>query len=597
MKQLFAPALTLAWFVLSLPASGPGPTSPAERYRSPTDLAVLPGGRYVLTANQTADSVSLVDLEKCRVVAEVPCGCKPVAVACSRDGRRAAVSNLWSGTITLLEVRGETLKLAGQVTLGPFPRGLAFAPDGEGFYATGGEEVVQVRWDSGRVIRRWPAPREPRRIALSVDGGWLAVASSRSGVVRCWSTDTGRLHWERTIEDGFNLRGLAFTADGNRLVCAHGVRRSFPVSKENIEEGWVIDSRLTRLPVSPNAVPSLEQVALDTRGRAVGDPYGVAFSANSRWLAVSGSGTHELLILEADSVPWSGGDPGDVLDPRLAASKGNLRRIPLGGRPLSITFLDKGPNLVVANYLLDAVQVVDAAAGKVLRTIPLGAPVQLSLARKGEILFYDAQRSHEQWFSCNTCHVEGHTCDLTFDTLNDDSYGNPKLTPTLRNVTKTGPWTWHGWQKDLGAAVEKSLTQTMFGPKPSADDIKAMLAFLETLNHPPNPNRGPGGSLSAAARRGQALFQGKANCSRCHQGEDYTSTHTYDVKLEPDGSPYLRWNPPSLRGVYDRGPYLHDGRAKTLDEVLRTFHNPEKLGASPLSPGERQALIEFLMSL
>ena len=39
------------------------------------------------------------------------------------------------------------------------------------------------------------------------------------------------------------------------------------------------------------------------------------------------------------------------------------------------------------------------------------------------------------------------------------------------------------------------------------------------------------------------------------------------MKLETDGSPYKKWNPPSLRGVWDRGPYLHDGRAKTLEEA------------------------------
>src|SRR5213593_1629863 len=70
-----------------------------EPHRSPMDLSVLPGGALVLTANHTSDTVSLVDLEAGKVVAEQPCGRKPVAVACSRDGRLAAVSNLWSGTI------------------------------------------------------------------------------------------------------------------------------------------------------------------------------------------------------------------------------------------------------------------------------------------------------------------------------------------------------------------------------------------------------------------------------------------------------------------------------------------------------------------
>ena len=69
------------------------------------------------------------------------------------------------------------------------------------------------------------------------------------------------------------------------------------------------------------------------------------------------------------------------------------------------------------------------------------------------------------------------------------------------------------------------------------------------------------------------------------------------MKLESDGSPFDYWNPPSLRGVYDRGPYLHDGRADTLEEVLRSHHAPEKLGGQALTPAERGDLIEFLESL
>jgi cytochrome c peroxidase len=137
----------------------------------------------------------------------------------------------------------------------------------------------------------------------------------------------------------------------------------------------------------------------------------------------------------------------------------------------------------------------------------------------------------------------------------------------------------------------------MYGPKPTADEKRALVAFLETLEHPPNPNVGDQGSISEAARRGQALFQGKAKCAHCHKDPEYTSTGNYDVKLEPDGSPYRLWNPPSLRGGWDRGPYLHDGRAGTLEELLQTHHVPEKLGGEALTDAERRDLIEFLRSL
>src|SRR5439155_22697553 len=136
-------------------------------------------------------------------VAEERCGHKPAAVACSRDGKRAAVSDLWSGTVSFFEIHEATLKPAGQVAVGPLPAALAFAPDGETLYVAvaGNEEIIGLDCTSKRVSHRWPAPREPRHIAVSADGQWLAAASSRSGEVRFWNTATRQLLWERKIED------------------------------------------------------------------------------------------------------------------------------------------------------------------------------------------------------------------------------------------------------------------------------------------------------------------------------------------------------------------------------------------------------------
>jgi cytochrome c peroxidase len=585
------------WVVLQIGVSAPADAIP-QVHRSPVDVALVGDGRRAVTANYTADSVSLVDVHAGRVLAEAPCGRKPAALACSRDGRRLAVSNLWSGTITLLEIHAAALKKVAEVTAGVFPRGLVFAADGNSFFAAlaGNDEVVHIDWQARRILRRWPAPREPRRLALSQDGKWLAAASSRSGQVRCWNLRTGKLHWERTIEDGFNLRGLAFARDGKSILGSHVVHRAFPVSEANIEQGWVTDSRITKLALEADVLPCTWQIALDVRGRAVGDPEGLAFAGNGKYVAGAAGGTHELLLLETEALPWNAGDPGDFLDPAL--QQGNhFRRVELGGRPLAVA-ADTTGQVVVANYLLDAIQLVDVRRGTIARTIALGGPAEASLARQGEAIFYDARRSHNQWFSCHTCHTEGHTCGLNFDTLNDDTYGTPKLTPSLYNVTKTGPWTWHGWQKDLGAGVTKSMTTTMFGPKPSRHDVAALLAFLETLSPPPHSH--PQDSKTrpgASAERGQKLFLGKAYCSHCHRPPYYTSPGNYDVKLEPDGSPYKLWNPPSLIGLYDRGPYLHDGRAKSLDDLLQRYHTSEMVGGEALNDRERADLIAFLLTL
>jgi DNA-binding beta-propeller fold protein YncE len=568
---------------------------PPEPHRSPIDLCVLPGGKRIVTANHTSDSVSLVDLDARKVLVEKPCGHKPAAVACSADGKRVAVSNLWSASVTLFTFAGDDLKPGGEITVGTYPRGLAFAPDGQSLFVAvaGQDEVLQLDLATKKVVQRWPAAREPRALALSTDGRWLAAASSLSAQVRVWDLQTGKLHWERLLPEAFNLRGLAFAPDGKHLVIAHTVRRDFPVSKENIEEGWITDSRLTMLALQADAKPARWQLALDTKGEAVGDVAGIAIDAAGEHLLVAASGTQEVLVLPARELPWTPGDPGDFIDRRLTARRVSTER----GRPLAVAFLGKTGVAAVANYLRDSVQLLDATKGRFIGEVHLGGPKELSPARQGEHLFYDARRSHHHWFSCHTCHVDGHTCLLNFDTLNDATYGTPKLTPTLRNVTKTGPWTWHGWQKDLEAGVAKSYADTLFGKPPTKDEVKTVVAFLATLEHPPNPHLLPGGKRSEAAERGKVVFYEKARCVKCHKEPHYTSTTNYDVKIEPDGSPYKLWNPPSLNGVWERGPYMHDGRAKTLEQLLTQHHTSELLGGPELTAEERRDLIEFLKSL
>jgi cytochrome c peroxidase len=233
---------------------------------------------------------------------------------------------------------------------------------------------------------------------------------------------------------------------------------------------------------------------------------------------------------------------------------------------------------------------------KLRRIIDLGGPPQPSLARRGEAIFYDAQRSFHQWFSCHTCHADGHTNHANFDTLNDGRYGNVKKTLSLRGVTHTGPWTWHGRQQSLDDSVISSLKTTMQGRPPSDEEVKALVAFLGTLDVPPNPFRQRDGSLSESARRGAALFQDRG-CGRCHAGPHLTSTGAFDVGTAEGYDAYAGYNPPSLLNVYGRAPYLHDGRARSLDELLRLYHRPEKLsGGALMTDEERRALVEFLKS-
>ncbi|MBW3599389.1 MAG: hypothetical protein KY475_19230 [Planctomycetes bacterium] len=235
--------------------------------------------------------------------------------------------------------------------------------------------------------------------------------------------------------------------------------------------------------------------------------------------------------------------------------------------------------MYVANYLEDAVQVVDLEKRELIRTIHLGGPQAPSLARQGEAIFYDARRSLDQWYSCHSCHDHGGSNDKPMDTRNDGNLPFTfKAVPPLYNIRQTAPWTWHGWQEDFHAAMHKSLTETMLGPEPTVDDAEALAAFLDTLQPPPNPFRNPDGSLTESAQRGEAVFHSeKAGCANCHNGPYFTDGQIHDVGLGAPGDRYRGFNTPSLLSVYRKTHILHDGRSETLRQALTGPHNPKRV--------------------
>jgi YVTN family beta-propeller protein len=271
-----------------------------------------------------------------------------------------------------------------------------------------------------------------------------------------------------------------------------------------------------------------------------------------------------------------------------------------------LAFAPDGKTLYAANYLADAVQVIDVEAGAVTRTIELGGPKELSLARRGEVLFHAAERSLNQWYSCNTCHSDGHTSGLDFDTLNDGRQDlstahlrSRKKAPSLRRVTQTAPWTWHGWQTKLEDAMVESFTKSMQGKRPTNEEVEALVAYLDTLDYPRNPNRGPDGAISPSAERGKVVFRSdKASCNSCHGGDELTDGKVHIAGLEEPDDRYRGYNPPSLRGAYDKDPYLHDGRSKSLHDALRGPHNPDLVsGLGELTEAELEDLVAYVKTL
>lgn len=578
-----------------------------EPDRSPIAVAVASGGQYCLVANHGADSVSLVDLKTGTVVAEHACGRGPIDVVWI-DSETALVSLQNDDAVAVVHRRGERLTAGAVIRVGDGPRGIALEPKAavggdrsrRAFVAVSGcDEVVVVDLKKQAVTARIPAGGRPRALNVSPNGRWLVTCSSLPGELLVHDAQTFELISRRTLfDEPFNMGRPIVPADSSVCLFPSAINRAFAVTEGNIAKGWVLDNRLTRMPLPDGEYWEQKQIGLDVRDNAVGDAHAVALDPSETWVAVTCGGSHELLILRKDAMIWPGGDPGDFLPDEILYTEGAFRRLELGGRPTDIEFLDE-KTAVIANYLQNSLQIVDVAEARLIRSIDLGGPAKPSLARRGEAIFYDADRSLHSWFSCHTCHTDGHTCGRTFDTINDGSYDSRKLTPSLRGVAKTPPWTWHGWQKSLENAMRTSLRETLATEQPITDeDVRALVAFLETLTPPPSPHRRSDGELTSQATRGKRLFEGKAGCITCHRGETFTSDATYKVGLEsprdvfPEG-----FNPPSLRGLHTRRRFLHDGRAESLHEVLLHYHRPENLAGEELTADELDDLIAYLKSL
>lgn len=599
--------LTIACGVAGTSLRGSVAKTEAEPHRSPVALAVSSDGSRVLTANQTSGTVSLVDPVSRRVIAEMETGDKPAGVAWSADGKRAVVSHWYGYDVAVLDVGPETLEVVGRVEVGPEPRGVVMSPDGMTAYVAVGvaNEVAKVDLAGPSVTGRVAVGREPRGLAITRDGAKLLVGNARSKDLSV--IDTGKFEVERTLKvDGVNLRQVAIDPEGKFGYVANMRNRRMATVDRNIDLGWVLGQRLTRVPMDGSEEFSTQ--SLDPQGKAAGDAHGMAVSGDGKYLAISCGGTHEVMILRTDMgrLPWRFGGSRDLIHESLLVNDGKFRRIDTGGRPTELAFGPDGKTLFVANYLGDALQVIDAEKGQVVGEVGLGGPSEISLARKGEILFHAAERSFNQWYSCNTCHSDGHLNGEDFDTMNDgwhDYSSMPtkshKQVPTLRGVVKTGPWTWHGWQTSLDDAVNESFTKSMQGRKASKEDTEAMVAYLATLDHPRNPYRTADGGLTEAAKRGEEVFRSpKAACNTCHSGPEFTDGKVHEAGLEEARDVYRGYNPPSLVGQYDQDPYLHDGRAKTLYETLVGGHAPDAVtGLGELTEEETRDLVEYLKSL
>jgi cytochrome c peroxidase len=132
-------------------------------------------------------------------------------------------------------------------------------------------------------------------------------------------------------------------------------------------------------------------------------------------------------------------------------------------------------------------------------------------------------------------------------------------------------------------------------------DLDALALYTNSFPVRLSPHK-----LDEAAERGRKIFESKStNCASCHSGPYYSDSTLktpftlHDVGTGGDEREKMgnRFDTPTLLGVYRSGPYLHNGAAKTLHDVIR--NNPgDKHGiTSHLKANEVDDLVAFLKCL
>jgi cytochrome c peroxidase len=480
----------------------------------------------------------------------------------SSDGKRCYVASLWSRRLTAVDVAlpmGDAgpVRMTVRKTLD-----LPFAPR------------LQLLAQSSRL-----APRDgpiSRSEMATLRGGKLLVADSFGGQLAIIDLERFSLDGVRQLP-AHNIRGLALSPDGKKVLIAHQILNDLAETTHNDVHWGVLLSNVVRWVALDRLLHGQEGLLKGSQIQVTGD-FQIA-GADPAALAVTADGQVVVASAGVDQVAF--GREGDY----------NLARVNVGTHPTALA-TGRDPRLVyVANTFGDSVSIVDLDTFETRREISLGPERPLTQAEQGELLFHNGRLSLDGWMSCHSCHTDGHSNGLLNDNLGDGSFGAAKRVISLLGVADTGPWAWNGGMTSLEDQVRKSVRTTMQGQEPRDKDVQAITAYLKTLG--PAPPLAKFRDIAAVTiERGRGIFR-REDCAGCHQPPTYSSMGAFDVGL-PDKLGNRKFNPPSLRGVSQRGPYFHDNRAATLEEVVGKHQHQL---SRELSAQELRDLVAFLQSL
>ncbi|MGD2109313.1 MAG: beta-propeller fold lactonase family protein [Phycisphaerae bacterium] len=617
-------------------------------YKTPVNLAVSPDGKWLYVVCEHGNSLIIVDTAARQVVSEIAVGNRPQDVGLSPDGKIAYVTNRLSDTMSVVDT--VTRSVVTELSIGDEPHGVLTDPSGNHLYIlnTQDDSISLYETKGFTEVKRLTAGRGPWSIARNTDGDRIAVTNVRPNPARfreppvsevtLLDTRRGVVTARATVPDASMLEGIAFIPNTKiSLFTLLRTKNLVPITR--LAQGWTITNGLGV--VWPDG--RVDQVLLDEPNSYFPDPGDVAVSPDGRIAFVTSGGSDQVAVVDVERLlttirTASDHDRQWVLPNHMGMSERFVvKRLRVGTNPRGIVFSPDGRFAYVVNALDDSLSVIDARTLSVDGTIDLGGPFEITEIRWGEQLFHSADNAFGRQFSCRSCHPDGHINGLNHDIEADGVGIAPVDNRTLRGIVDTAPFKWEGTNPSLRRQCGPRLAVFFARLEPfDQTELTALVRYMCTIQRPPNRHRPPHG-LTPAQYRGKLVFERTLGedgrpipedrqCATCHNGsyftsrkQDFVGTRMWfdePVKLEiPDlfdvrafgelGNAFMfdlgersELDVPHLNNIYDSAPYLHNGAARTLEEVFTRFNLFEWHGDTrDLTRRQFNDLIAYLKSL
>lgn len=590
-------------------------------YLSPFNLIVSKDGHQLYVIAQDANELIVIDTDKKNVLHKIKVGIHPHSVIINSDGNIAFVSNQWSDNVSVIDLT--IYKVIDHLKTGNGPAGLALSADEKYLYVvnTFGSNLSVINLKTKKEVKRFTTGNNPTGIALSKVRKELYVTSRRQNPaafgepmvsdLSVVDDNSQKLKKYVGMKNAYLMENIAFTPSGD-LALTTLTRPKNLVPAIQVERGWMMNDGIGIIEQKENG--KVVQLLIDEPNSYYSSLFDVVIAPNGKKAYLSSSGVDYISVVDLDSIRNIIANTSPKMLKRLANNLGPssrfvTKRIKTGASPKGLALSPNGKLLYVAEMLDDKIGVINTETLKKINTIDLGGPKKITIARKGRRLFNNASHTFQNQYACYTCHPDNHEDGLQY---NFAAMGrNIVNVISLREIADTPPFKWNGKNQSIykqdGMRFSRFLTRTEAF---NFNDLDALVAYIKTgIKLPPNLMYNPNGKLTNSQLRGKTIFNRSVDnlgkiipknnrCITCHSGSYYTNLKMADVGTLGPTDDSILFDTPNLNNIFDSSPYLHDGRAKTLEEIWTLYGGYDKHGrVNDLSKIELNDLVNYLKSL